>query len=150
MKIAHPCVEADAEESTLLAVDRLYPKWRYAHPDREVMIFFLSCYFYFLCIQKIFSSLHKNQIEPLKADGVSWRCFSFFSRAQQCYLLGSQWDSHRPPGFYLKCLNLCSEDKQSFYGVGTTYGQVNNDKIFILGWSNPLTKTSELIIATWP
>ncbi len=29
-----------------------------------------SIYFYFLCVQKIFSSLHKIQIKPLMADGV--------------------------------------------------------------------------------
>ncbi len=29
-----------------------------------------SSYFYFLCIQKVFSSHHKIQIEPLMADGV--------------------------------------------------------------------------------
>ncbi len=94
-----------------------------------------SCYFYFLCV---FSSLHKIQIEPLMADGLPWRCFSFFSEPRQCYLLGSQWDRHKPPGFYLKYLKLCSKkDEKSFYGVGTTCGQVNNDNIFILGWSNP-------------
>ncbi len=27
-------------------------------------------YFYFLCVQKVFSSLHKVQIEPLMADGL--------------------------------------------------------------------------------
>ncbi len=26
------------------------------------------------------------------------------------------------PGFYLNYLKLCSEDEQSFYGVGTTCG----------------------------
>ncbi len=37
-------------------------------------------------------------------------------------LLGSQWDSHKPPGFHLKFLKLCSEDQLSFYGFGTTWG----------------------------
>ncbi len=32
----------------------------------------------FLCAENVYSSLHKIQIEPLIADGVSWRCFSFF------------------------------------------------------------------------
>uniref|UniRef100_A0A673LTX1 Phosphoinositide phospholipase C n=1 Tax=Sinocyclocheilus rhinocerous TaxID=307959 RepID=A0A673LTX1_9TELE len=31
-------------------------------------------------------------------------------------LLGSQWDSHKPPGFHPKYLKLCSEDEQSFWG----------------------------------
>ncbi len=54
-------------------------------------------------------------------DGVSWRCFSYFSGPWQCNLLGSQWDSHKPPGFHPKYLKLCSEDEQSFYGFGTTW-----------------------------
>ncbi len=74
---------------------------------------------FFLCVQNVFSSLHKIQIEPLTADGVFWR---WFSEPRQRYLLGSQWDSHKPSGFYLKYLKLCSEDEQSFYGVGTTCG----------------------------
>ncbi len=61
-------------------------------------------------------------IEPLMADRLPWRWFSYFSGPRQCYLLGSQWDSHKPPGFYLKYLKLCSKDEQSFSGAGTTCG----------------------------
>uniref|UniRef100_A0A673G6B7 Endothelin-1 receptor-like n=1 Tax=Sinocyclocheilus rhinocerous TaxID=307959 RepID=A0A673G6B7_9TELE len=39
-----------------------------------------------------------------------------------CKLLGSQWDSRKPPGFHPKYLKLCSEDERSFYGFGTTWG----------------------------
>ncbi len=67
--------------------------------------------FYFFCIQKVFSSLHKIQIEPLMADGLFWRCLSYFSGPWLCYLLGSQWDSYKPPGFHPKYLQLCSEDE---------------------------------------
>uniref|UniRef100_A0A9J8AXT1 Tripartite motif containing 35-12 n=1 Tax=Cyprinus carpio carpio TaxID=630221 RepID=A0A9J8AXT1_CYPCA len=42
--------------------------------------------------------------------------------AGECYLLGSLWDSLKPPGFHPKYLKLCSEDQQSFYGFGTTWG----------------------------
>ncbi len=42
----------------------------------------LNCWikslFCFLCTEKVFSSLHKIQIEPLMADGLFWRCFSYF------------------------------------------------------------------------
>jgi len=38
-----------------------------------------------------------------------------------------------------KDLNLCSEDEQKSYGFGTTWGWVLNDRILILGWTNPLT-----------
>ncbi len=41
---------------------RLNPKWRYADKKRQ------RRYFYFLCVQKVFSSLYKIQIEPLIAD----------------------------------------------------------------------------------
>ncbi len=40
--------------------------------------------------------------------------------------------------FHQKYLNLCSEDEQRSYGFGTTWGWVINDRIFILGWTNPL------------
>ncbi len=68
----------------------------------------------FLCVQKVFLSFHNIQIEPLTADGQPWRCFSYFSEPRKCYLLGSQWDSHKPPSFYLKYLKMCFEDEQSF------------------------------------
>ncbi len=76
-----------------------------------------SRYFYFLCVQKVLSSHHKIHIETLMMDGLSWRCFSYFSGPRQCYL---QQDSHKPPVFHLKYLKLCSE--RSFYGFGTTWG----------------------------
>ncbi len=59
---------------------------------------------YIFFVQKVFPSLHDITIEPLMADGVSWRCFSYFSGPLQCTLLGSQWDSHKPHGFHLKYL----------------------------------------------
>ncbi len=37
---------------------------------------------------------HSIQIEPLMADGLFWRCFSYFYGPWQCNLLCSQWDSH--------------------------------------------------------
>ncbi len=80
-----------------------------------------SYYFYFLCIQKVFLSPHKVQIEPLMADGLFWRCLSYFSGPWQCYLIDSQWDSYKPLSFHPNYLNLCSEDEQSFYGFGMTW-----------------------------
>ncbi len=61
-----------------------------------------SHYFYFLCVQKVFLSLHKVQIEPLMAEVLFLWCFSYFSGP--------------------KYFKLCSEDEQSFYGFGTTWG----------------------------
>ncbi len=37
-------------------------------------------------------------------------------------LLGSQRDSHKPPGSHPKYLKLCSEDELCLYGFGTTWG----------------------------
>jgi len=70
-----------------------------------------------VCIQKVFSSLHNSQIEPLMTIlGLFWWCLSYFSGPWQCYLLGSQWDSHKP-GFHPKYLKLCPEDELGLYGL---------------------------------
>ncbi len=37
-----------------------------------------------------------------------------------------------------KHLNLCPEDERRSHGFGTTWGRVINDRIIILGWTNPL------------
>ncbi len=73
-------------------------------------------------IQKVFLSLHNVMIDPLMADGVSWRCCSYFSGPWQCNLLGSQWDSHKPPGFHPKYLKLCSEDEKVILWVCNDMG----------------------------
>ncbi len=73
MKIAHSCIEADAEVRTLLAFDGSYSKWRYGDEKRQRGDELLkkSLFLFSLCT-KIFSSLHKIQIEPLTADGPPW------------------------------------------------------------------------------
>jgi len=40
---------------------------------------------------------------------------------------------------------LCSEDEQRSYGVGTAWGWVINDLIFIFGWTNPLSLFSSML-----
>ncbi len=40
--------------------------------------------------------------------------------------------------FHQTYLNLCSEDKLRFYGFGTTWEWVINDRIYIFGWTIPL------------
>ncbi len=119
-KCKYPCGAADIEQHTQFASSGYSPKWRYS--DANETNYWINRYFYFLCVQKVFSSLHKAQIEPLMADGLFWRYLSYFSGPWQWYLLGSQWDSHKPPGFHPKYVQLCSEDEQSFYGFGTTWG----------------------------
>ncbi len=91
----------------------------------------------------IFFCTEKVLFAPSKSDWTTdgrwnfWMMSFIFSGPWQWYLLGSRWCSHKPPGFHSKYLKLCSEDEQSFYGFGTTWGKVFNDNIFILGWSNP-------------
>ncbi len=53
--------------------------------------------------------------------------------------ISSYASGHKPYGFHPKYLKLYSEDERSFYEFGTTWGYVINDKIFILGWSIPLS-----------
>ncbi len=60
--------------------------------------------------------------QPHTGRWTIWRCFLYFYGPWQCNLLCSQWDSHKPPSFHPKYLKLCSEDEQSFYGFGTTWG----------------------------
>ncbi len=96
-----------------------------------------NLYFYFLCIQKVFSSLYIIQIEPLMADGVSSWCFSYFSVPRQCYLL----DSHKPPGIYLKYLNCVPKTNKGFMELERHAGKWIMT-IFILWWSNPLTRST--------
>ncbi len=110
-----------ATQERMLYLSSVYsPKLCYAEPEETNCWIKLFC---FLCTEKVFSSLHNIQIEPLMADGLFWWCFSYFSRPWQCYLFGSQWDSHKPPGFHPKYLKLCSEDERNFYGFGTTWGK---------------------------
>ncbi len=50
-------------------------------------------------------------------------------------------------GFHQKYLSLCSKDEQRFYRFGTTWGWVINDRIFILGWTVPLSWYSQKILS---
>ncbi len=94
------------------SVRRVYsPKWQ------DETNCWIKSLFLFSLRTKLFLSLHKVQIEPLMADGLFWRCLSHFSGHWQCNLLGSQWDSHKPPGFHTKYIKLCSEDEQTFTGL---------------------------------
>ncbi len=119
-KTAYPCDPADTEQRTQFTSSGYSPKWLYA--DAEEINCWIKSLFGFLCAQKVFSSLCKITVEPLMSDGLFWRCLSYFSVPWQYYLLSSQWDSHKPPGFHPKYLKLCSKDEQSFYGFGTTWG----------------------------
>ncbi len=126
----------------LLSVS-VVPFWR-ASDGRKVRTLFSVISNAWICCFRSNQSVNKRtihihalliQIGPLMADGLSWRCFLYFFVPWQCNLLGSQWDSHKPPSFHLKYLKLCSEDRRSFTGLEWHGDKVINDKIFILGWS---------------
>ncbi len=50
------------------------------------------------------------------------------------------WEGHKAVGIHQKYLNLCSEDERRSYRFGTTWERVINDRIFIFGWTVPLTR----------
>ncbi len=66
---SNPCVAADTEERTQFAFNGYSPKWRYGDAKRHIVENKKKT-FYLVCIQIVFSSLHKIQIEPLMADGL--------------------------------------------------------------------------------
>ncbi len=100
-------------------ISKMALRWR--RGDVTVPNCWIKSLFLFYFHTKSILVAHNSQIEPLMADGVSWRRISYFYGPWQCNLLGSQWDSHKPPGFHPKYLKLCSEDERSFYGFGTTW-----------------------------
>ncbi len=56
----------------------------------------------------------------------------------------------KQPGYKLSSeyLPLCSADQINYYRFGTTWGWVN-DKIFIFGWTIPLSICCECLYFTW-
>ncbi len=67
-----------------------------------------------------------------------------------CYVFGAvkisvallSMEGQKALGFHQKYLNLCSEDERRSCGFGTTWGWVINDRIFIFGWTIPLSEFS--------
>jgi len=79
---------------------------------------------------KAIESLQKIWTKPLNSYGL---------------ILASKWWStggQKALGFHQKDLHLCSEDEWKSWGFGTTWGWVNDDRIFIFGWTNSLMNLS--------
>ncbi len=58
----------------------------------------------------------------------------------------------KQPGYKLssKYLPLCSAEQRNSYRFGTTWGWVNDDRIFIFGWTIPLNRTvSDISKQSW-
>ena len=69
--------------------------------------------------------------------------FNTFSGPASYNVYRSLWWSDPALRFDQKYLNLCSKDERRSYGVGTTWGWVITDRIFIFGLTNPLNKLNK-------
>ncbi len=98
----------------------------------------LSCYFCFLCAQKVFLYLHKIKVELLMSHGLFYRCPYYVSWSGNISVTLLSMEGQKALGFHQKYLHLFSEDERRSYEFGTTWGWVINDNIFILGWAIPL------------
>ncbi len=107
---------AQRKQCTLFASSGYSPKWLYAEPEET------NCWIKFFFV---FFSLHRKSVlvASLNSDWTTdgrWTILtmSLLFGHWQWYLLGSQWNSHKPPGFHPKYLKLCSKDELSFYVIG--------------------------------
>ncbi len=78
-------------------------------------------------------------IEPPMADGVFWRCFSYFMDLDSAIYLAVNGTATSLPVFIQNILNCVLKTNEAFTGSERHGGKWKNDKIFILGWSIPLT-----------
>ncbi len=69
---------------------------------------------------------------------LSWTSW-YFSGPWSCKDPCCLWEGQRALRFKQKYLHLCSEDERRSYGFGMTWGWVINDRIFIFGWTIPLS-----------
>ncbi len=68
---------------------------------------------------------------------LSWTSW-YFSGRWSCKDPCCLWEGQRALRFKQKYLHLCSDERRS-YGFGMTWGWVINDRIFIFGWTIPLS-----------
>ncbi len=115
-------------------VDYIQGKVRACITRREELLNKLH-YFSFLCSQKYYCSFPSFEVGPL----MFYRCSYYVSGPGDISVALLSMQGQRALRFNQKHLNLCSEDEQRSYGFGTTRGWVIIDRIFILGWTNPLT-----------
>ncbi len=115
-KTAYPCGAADTELRTLLASSGYSPKWSYA--DAEETNCWIKSLFFFFAYKKYYRSFITLRLNHWWQMDYSDDVFYTFLGLDSVNCL----DSHKIPGFHPKYLKLCSKDKQSFYGFGTTWG----------------------------
>ncbi len=115
-KTAYPCGAADTELRTLLASSGYSPKWSYA--DAEETNCWIKSFFFFFAYKKYYRSFITLRLNHWWQMDYSDDVFYTFLGLDSVNCL----DSHKIPGFHPKYLKLCSKDKQSFYGFGTTWG----------------------------
>ncbi len=88
-----------------------------------------------LCVQKVFSSLHNIQIEPLM-DYSDYVFHTFLGLDSVIYLAVNGTVTSLPV-FIWNILNCVPKTNKAFTGLERHGGKVINATIFFLGWSNP-------------
>ncbi len=138
----YPHGVADTEERTQFPSSGYNPKWCYADVEET------NCWikFVFFAYKKYSRSFVKLRLNPWCHMDYFTDLFTTFLNLDRVWTLAvyAGSESSQVPSKYL---NLCSEDERRSYGFETTSGWVINDRIFIFGWTNPL---SHLIIVMWP
>ncbi len=76
------------------------------------------------------------------SHGLFYWCPCYVSGAGTISVALLSMQGQKALGFHQKYLNLCSEDERRSCGFGTTWGWVINDRIFIFGWTIPLSEFS--------
>ncbi len=119
IKNTYPYVTDDRELHTHFASIGCFPKWCYGDEERQRADKLLNkCrYFYFLCVHKIFLSLHKIQIEPLMADGLFWQCFYTFLCLDSVIYLAVNGTVTSLPVFIQNILNCVPGTNKAFTGL---------------------------------
>ncbi len=76
----------------------------------------ITSLFLFYFRTKVFSSLHSIMIEPLMADGVFWRCFSYFMDLDSAIYLAVNGTVTSLPVFIQNILNCVLKTNEAFTG----------------------------------
>ncbi len=83
------------------------------------------------------------------SHGLFYCCPYYISEPGNITVALLSMEGQRALGFHQKYLNLCSEDEQRSYGFGMTWGWVINDRIFIFGWTIPVSHLFYFFIPWW-
>ncbi len=88
--------------------------------------------------KKYSCSFAKLKLSHWLATGLFYRCPYYVSGPGNISVVLLSTEGQRALRIHQRYLTLCSEDEQTSYRFGTTWGWVINDRTFILGWTKPL------------